>query len=83
MTLPKSEIETGFDIVSGFGFDQSTDRYKVIRMLYVTVKDDPTTTNGTVSFRMEGEITPLEEVGNGEGSERYRTHFERESRRRI
>ncbi|KAF5949462.1 hypothetical protein HYC85_011455 [Camellia sinensis] len=64
MTLPKSEIETGFDIVSGFGFDQSTDRYKVIIMLYVTVKDDPTTTNGTVSFRMEGEIYTV--GGSGE-----------------
>ncbi|CAL5335594.1 unnamed protein product [Camellia sinensis] len=64
MTLPKSEIETGFDIVSGFGFDQSTDRYKVIRMLYVTVKDDPTTKNGTVSFRMEGEIYTV--GGSGE-----------------
>ncbi|CAL5390342.1 unnamed protein product [Camellia sinensis] len=64
MTLPKSEIETGFDIVSGFGFDQSTDPYKVIIMLYVTVKDDPTTTNGTVSFRMEGEIYTV--GGSGE-----------------
>ncbi|XP_028106542.1 F-box protein At3g07870-like isoform X2 [Camellia sinensis] len=33
-------------------------------MLYVTVKDDPTTTNGTVSFRMEGEIYTV--GGSGE-----------------
>ncbi|KAL7249161.1 hypothetical protein ACSBR1_011343 [Camellia fascicularis] len=33
-------------------------------MLYVTVKDDPITTNGTVSFRMEGEMYTV--GGSGE-----------------
>ena len=35
MTLTKSEIEIGFDTVSGFGFDERSGRSKVIRILYL------------------------------------------------
>ncbi|GFZ12588.1 hypothetical protein Acr_23g0009730 [Actinidia rufa] len=60
MTLTKSEIETGFDTVSGFGFDERSGRSKVIRILYVTVMDPVTR---IVSFRLEGEICT---IGSGE-----------------
>ncbi|XP_042484709.1 F-box protein At3g07870-like, partial [Macadamia integrifolia] len=55
--LPKPDKHTDFDIVSGFGFDEADNEYKVLRMLFHSI--DLGFGNGTSSFKLEGEVYSL------------------------
>ncbi|KAJ4954344.1 hypothetical protein NE237_011127 [Protea cynaroides] len=55
--LPKPDKRTNFDIVSGFGYDEVANEYKVVRMLFHSI--DIGLGNGSPSFKLEGEVYSL------------------------
>ncbi|XP_042513713.1 F-box protein At3g07870-like isoform X2 [Macadamia integrifolia] len=61
ISLPKPDKHTDFDIVSGFGYDEMANEYKVVRMLFRSV--DLECGSGTSTFKLEGEVYSLS-LGN-------------------